>query len=413
MTKIELLPPAPAAPVKGAAVWPLSRLVWPLIGIGAVALSLWLLIRELHGLSLAEVEQSISAISGRRWAIATLSTLLAYVALAWYDRIALLHLGFRLPWSFISAVSFTTYALSHNIGMSMFSGAMVRYRAYSTKGLTITEVGVLVAFCSFTFALGTVLLGSLVFMVDPAILAKLFGLPASTVRIAGGVLLAFVALYMAGSAMHLPPLRIGSFTLVYPRPLIALRQLVAGPLELIGAAGIIYCALPVEHNPGFLIVLGVFLASFSAALLSHAPGGLGVLELVFVTALPDLPKADVLAALLVFRLLYLLLPLALGDRRGDPVRALPPGQERAGRAGTLTPRSRASPQPRAAGRSSQATSRRDTSAISEGFRAKHRRTKGSAPRPKADPGATPIPASSTRRNARLRVSLQPSIAPNR
>ena len=79
------------------------------------------------------------------------STVVAYSALAWYDRIALLHLGFQLSWRFISAVSFTTYALSHNIGMSMFSGAMVRYRAYSTKGLTFADVGVLVAFCSFTF----------------------------------------------------------------------------------------------------------------------------------------------------------------------------------------------------------------------------------------------------------------------
>ena len=93
--------------------------------------------------------------------------MLAYAALAWYDRIALKHLGFDLSWRFISAVSFTTYALSHNIGMTMFSGAMVRYRAYSTKGLTLADVGVLVAFCSFTFFLGTVLLGGLVCLIDP------------------------------------------------------------------------------------------------------------------------------------------------------------------------------------------------------------------------------------------------------
>jgi len=31
-----------------------------------------------------------------------------------------------------------------------------------------------------------------------------------------------------------------------------------------------------------------------------------------VTALPDTPKADVIAALLVFRLLYLVIPLLLG-----------------------------------------------------------------------------------------------------
>ena len=56
-------------------------------------------------------------------------------------------------------------------------------------------------------------------------------------------------------------------------------------------------------------MLGAFLASFTLALISHAPGGLGVLELAFLKAVPDAPQASVVAALLVFRLLYLMLPL--------------------------------------------------------------------------------------------------------
>jgi len=51
------------------------------------------------------------------------------------------------------------------------------------------------------------------------------------------------------------------------------------------------------------------LASCTLALGSHAPGGLGVLEFSFLKAMPDAPPASVLAALLVFRLLYLILPL--------------------------------------------------------------------------------------------------------
>ena len=90
--------------------------------------------------------------------------------------------------------------------------------------------------------------------------------------------------------------------------------MLAGPFELFGAAGIIYFALPAAANPGFAVVLGVFVASFSLALISHAPGGLGVLEIAFLKAMPDAPQANVVAALLVFRLLYLILPLifALG-----------------------------------------------------------------------------------------------------
>ena len=297
---------------KGTVLKRYLHYLWPVIGIGAVVLSLWLLFRELRGLSFAEVEAAVTAIPAGRWLLAVLATLVAYLALAWYDRIALLHLGFALSWRFISAVSFTTYALSHNIGMSMFSGAMVRYRAYSTKGLTIGDVGVLVAFCSFTFALGTILLGGLVLVFEPEIVQRLFEVEPLLARLAGAAMLLFVALYIGGAALHFRPLVIGTFQVVYPRLPIAMRQLLAGPLELMGAAGIIWCALPADHNPGFFIVLGVFLASFSAALLSHAPGGIGVLELVFVNALPDTPRADVVAALLVFRLLYLVVPLLLG-----------------------------------------------------------------------------------------------------
>ncbi len=80
-------------------------------------------------------------------------------------------------------------------------------------------------------------------------------------------------------------------------------------MELIGATGIIYFALPEAGNPGFMVILGIFLASFSAALVSNAPGGLGVFELLFLKALPAMPSVKVLTALLVFRLFYLLIPL--------------------------------------------------------------------------------------------------------
>jgi glycosyltransferase 2 family protein len=89
------------------------------------------------------------------------------------------------------------------------------------------------------------------------------------------------------------------------------RQLFAAPLELIGASGIIYFALPETGNPGYLVVLGAFLLSFSAALVSHAPGGLGVFELLFITIMPDVPRVEVLAALLVWRLFYLIIPLLI------------------------------------------------------------------------------------------------------
>ena len=289
-------------------------IAWPIIGISAVAVSSWLLFRELHGLSLEALEEAFASISPTCWLFAIGSTLVAYIALAMYDQIALLHLGRAINWRFVGLTSFTTYAIAHNIGASVLSGAVIRYRAYSTKGLTVGEVGVLVAFCSFTFALGVTTVGGLLLLLHPELVGRFEGAPAWVGRAAGVALIATPSLYVMGSLLHFRPLKVGGFEIIYPRPPVAARQLLAGPLELLGAAGIIYFALPDPVNPGFVIVLGVFLASFTLALVSHAPGGLGVLEIAFLEGMPDAPQANVVAALLVFRLLYLILPLifALG-----------------------------------------------------------------------------------------------------
>ena len=282
-------------------------IAWPVIGLGAVAVSSWLLFKELRGLSYASLRDAFGSISAARWVMAGLSTALAYSALAWYDRIALLHLGRKIGWPFVALTSFVTYALAHNLGASVFSGAVVRYRAYSTRGLTVGEVGLLVAFCSFTFVLGAVTLGGLLLLIRPDLVERFEGAPEWVGQAAGFALIAAPTPCVAATAPCARSFRVGGFALTYPRPPIAARQLLAGPLELVGAAGIIFFALPTA-NPGFVVVLGVFVASFCLALVSHAPGGLGVLEIAFLSGLPDAPQANVVAALLVFRLLYLILP---------------------------------------------------------------------------------------------------------
>ena len=314
---------------------------WPLVGLVAVVYSVRLLYQKLATEAATDVIvkrllgegnlwshiKVIASVIGRKLSVippeaylfAGLSTLVAYAALAWYDRIALIHLRREqnISWLYVSMCSFVTYALSHNIGATVFSGGMVRYRAYTAKGLSVTEVAILVALCSFTFAFGTILMFGLVLVSEPQILLPLrslspyFAIDPAAARIIGLAFLAFCALYTIGAWMQFRPMRIRSFELVYPRMPVVVRQYLAGPLELMGAAGIIYFALPAEGNPGFAIVLGAFLLSFSAGLLSQVPGGVGVMEAVFLAVMPTIPATSVFAALLVWRLFYLIIPLAL------------------------------------------------------------------------------------------------------
>ena len=290
----------------------LKKYFWPVAGLAAVGFSVWLLYHELRDISLDELWDSIVAITPLNWLFCILATLAAYTALAGYDHLALVHLRKRIGWLYITITSFTTYALSHNIGASSFSGSVVRYRSYSVKGLTMAEVGVLVAFCSFTFALGIVFLAGIVLLLQPQLAERFVDiLPVEASAATGGLILGAVLLYVIGSALKLRPLHIGKVEIAYPALPIVLRQLVIGPLEIVAAAAIIYFALPEAGNPGFMIVLGIFVVSFSLALLSHAPGGLGVLEIAFITGLSEMDQAHVLAALLVFRLLYLVIPFVI------------------------------------------------------------------------------------------------------
>jgi len=325
--------------------------LWPTIGLIAVVGSVWLLSRDFRGEAVAkEVWQALWAISSWNYLLCILSALLAYAALALYDRIALWHLGIHdIPFSFVALCSFTTYALSHTIGFSVLSGAMVRYRAYSSQGMTAAQVAILVAICSITFGLGVLLVGGLVLVFEPQELRRIAGmLPdaltnETSAHLIGVACVGTVVVYGVGSVLRLKPFTLKSFRIEYPRPEITISQLVVAPLELIGAAGIIYFALPAAGNPGFPVVIAIFVGAFAAALASNAPGGIGVFELLFINALQSdaLPRTKVLAAVLMFRLFYLLIPLAfailvviLFERRRlddalhkEPTLVQPPGTE--------------------------------------------------------------------------------------
>ncbi len=220
------------------------RYFWPLVGLAAVAFSVRLLIGELRGISLDDVWTGLAAISVHRWLLAALSAVVAYMALAGYDHIALLHLRKRVSWLFVTLCSFTTYALSHNVGGSVFSGAVIRYRAYGTRGLSGQEVGVLVAVCWITFVLSTLLVSGVVLLLEPDLFDRFSDIGYGNLSTGAGiVMLGLVGAYVFGSWLHLRPVRIGAFQIHYPRLRIVARQLLIGPIELLAAAAILFFAL--------------------------------------------------------------------------------------------------------------------------------------------------------------------------
>lgn len=296
---------------RNSAKW--KKLIWPTIGLTAIAVSFWFLAHELQDMSWQALWAGFAAITPVHWALIVLCTLCCYINLALYDVIALQHLKKKVGFGFVTGCALTTYSLAHTIGASAFTGAVIRYRAYTTRGLSGPEVGVLVTFCSLTFSLAVMIVLGIAFLVTPDLGDRLTQfLSPTVVRWLAAATLLIVVAYLISSALGLPDLRIRNFHISYPRLPIALKQVTIAPVELLFAAGILYFALPAEGNPGYMVVMGVFVVGFSLALLSHAPGGLGVFELAVITGLPEFEPETVLAALLVFRMFYLIFPLILG-----------------------------------------------------------------------------------------------------
>ncbi|HEY0123697.1 MAG TPA: lysylphosphatidylglycerol synthase domain-containing protein [Rhizobium sp.] len=278
--------------------------------MATLALSIWLLCRELHALSIEDLRQSLSAIKPHAWAASVGAAFAAYAFLAAYDHLGLRHLGKRIDPVFVTICAAATYAFSHTIGASIFSGAVLRYRAYTSKGLNGTDVAALVGFCTFSFVLGVAIVLGVIFIADPFIIDRFVDVfPLDISSAPGRILVGSAAIYLICSLLPFRGVRLGSFTFAYPSFTTALLQIVVAAAELVCAAMVLYFALPAAGNPGLMTVTGVFVLSFCAAMISHSPGGLGVLELLVLTGLPEMAMPDVLAALLVFRLFYFIFPL--------------------------------------------------------------------------------------------------------
>lgn len=235
----------------------------------------------------------------------------SYLALTGYDVIALRHLGKTLPYATAALASFTSYTFSHNIGLSLITGGSIRYRIYSSVGLSATEIATLTGLCALTFGLGVSLLLGFALILEPEVLDVVDALPAAADRAVGIAILLLVAGYAVWTGLRRRPLRLKNWTLQPPGWRMTLGQFAIGAADIGFAAGALYLVLPPGVDIGFAAFVGIYVAAMSIGVASHSPGGLGVFEAVILLTIPDGNHGALFGALLVYRCLYYLLPLAV------------------------------------------------------------------------------------------------------
>lgn len=276
-----------------------------------LAAALWLLARELRAISAARLWHGLAAIEPRQWVLALLATAAGYAVLTLYDLLGLRLIGSRIAWRHAAKGAFLSFAVSHNVGLSWLSGGAMRQRVYGPLGLGLADVSRLTVLNSVTFFIGAMALCGLCLVAEPQILAPLLPLSAGEIRLSGSALVLIVIAYFATCARRRDPVGWGNANLPVPLPRIAALQLILSSADLILAAAALYLLLPSAANVGFTQLLGIYVLALGASVLTHVPGGLGVLETLILWCLPDVPREPLIAALIGYRLVYYLLPLSL------------------------------------------------------------------------------------------------------
>ena len=312
-----------------------------LLSIAIIAIAIIALLRILKDIDLEELLDALRASDPRDIALASLFVAAGYFTLTFYDLFALHTIGRAdVPYRVAALAGFTSYAVGHNVGATVFTGGAVRYRIYSAWSLDAIEVAKLCFVAGLTFWLGNATVLGLGITFEPDAASAINQLPPVVNRLLAILVLAILASYVAW--VWWAPRTIGrdGWKVRLPGGPLTLLQVAIGIVDLSFCALAMYMLIPDEPSIGFVKLAVIFVSATLLGFASHAPGGIGVFDAAMLVALLHMDrqfdKEELLAGLLLFRLLYYIAPfiislLILGVRElalalRAPVSALPQAQ---------------------------------------------------------------------------------------
>jgi glycosyltransferase 2 family protein len=283
-----------------------------ILSIAIIAVAAVVLYRKLHNMNVSKVLTAMATVEYRDVAISALFVALGYLTLTCYDFFALRTIGRSdVPYRVAALAGFTSYSVGHNVGASVFTGGAVRYRIYSAWGLDAIEVAKICFIAGLTFWLGNVAVLGFGFAYHPEAAAAIDQLPLWLNRLLGLLALAILASYVAW--VWRTPRVIGrqNWKVWLPNGPLTLLQILIGVVDLAFCAMAMYVLVPNEPHMQFVDIAVIFITATLLGFASHSPGGLGVFDAAMLIALWQYDAEELLAGLLIFRLLYYILPFTL------------------------------------------------------------------------------------------------------
>ena len=282
------------------------------ISITVIGIACYVLYHMLQGIDAFEVVEAIKSTEPRSIALAALFVAAGYFTLTLYDLFAMRAIGRNdIPYRVNALAAFTSYSIGHNVGASVFTGGAVRYRIYSAWGLNAIDVAKICFIAGLTFWLGNAAVLGLGIAYHPEAASAVDQLPSWLNRLLAIAIIVGLVAYVIWVWVKPRNVGRGPWTVVLPGGPLTLLQIAIGIVDLGFCALAMYELVPDEPNLGFVVVAVIFVSATLLGFASHSPGGLGVFDAAMLVGLWQMDREDLLAGMLLFRLLYYIAPFVI------------------------------------------------------------------------------------------------------
>src|ERR1700728_2291387 len=295
-----------------------ERIGWKRLGIAAslliITLAITTLVRTLKGVNTGVILVALTDIPPAHIVLAALCVVGAFCTLTFYDFFALRTIGKKhVPYRIAALSSFTSYSIGHNIGATVFTGGAIRFRIYSDYGLSAVDVAKVCFLSGLTFWLGNTFVLGIGMALHPWAASAMDQLPPAinrliALRAIAAIVAYFVWLTLGESRRELG--QNGWKVMLASAPL-TLVHILIGVVDLGFCALAMYLLMPMQPHIDFISLAVVFILATLLGFASHAPGSIGVFDAAMLVALPQFGREQLLATLLVFRVLYFMIPFGL------------------------------------------------------------------------------------------------------
>jgi hypothetical protein len=295
-----------------------ERIGWKRLGIAAslliIAFAITTLVRTLKGVDTGVLLIALTEKSPGQIALAALCVIGAFCTLTFYDFFALRTIGkTHVPYRIAALSSFTSYTIGHNIGATVFTGGAIRFRIYSDYGLNAIDVAKICFISGLTFWLGNLFVLGIGMTLHPWAASAMDLLPPAVNRLIAFGCLAGIAIYFIWLVMGKNRRELGQngWKVMLPSARLTLLQVLIGVVDLGFCALAIYLLMPAQPDISFISLAVVFILATLLGFASHAPGSIGVFDAAMLVALPEFGREQLLATLVVYRILYFLIPFGI------------------------------------------------------------------------------------------------------